>query len=163
MMDYWIADFNRLSEEQAFIFQPAAHVQHPTDFDRWGEEDENRVPSGPPSININEIRWKVEKELKEYRAVPRFYMRVIVEDGSNGDFIDPLKWWKTHTPSFPTLSVIARKYLCIPATSAPSERVFSVAGLTISKQRSKLSSENASCLIFLRDNWDIYEEIKANS
>ena len=103
------SDFNRLSEEQAFIFQPAAHVQHPTDFDPWGEEDENRVPSGPPSINMNEIRWKVEKELKEYRAVPRLDMRVIVEDGSKGDFIDPLKWWKTHTPSFPTLSVIARK------------------------------------------------------
>ena len=102
MTDYWIADFNRLSEEQAYIFQPAAHVQHPTDFDPWGEEDENRVPSGPPSINMNEIRWKVEKELKEYRAVPRLDMRVIVEDGSKGDFIDPLKWWKTHTPSFPT-------------------------------------------------------------
>ena len=90
-------------------------------------------------------------------------MRVIVEDGSKGDFIDPLKWWQTHTLSFPTLSVIARKYLCIPAISAPYERVFSVAGLTISKQRFKLSSEIASCLIFLRDSWDIYEEIKANS
>ena len=85
-----------------------------------------------------------------------------MEDGSKGDFIDPLKWWQTHTLSFPTLSVIARKYLCIPATSAPSERVFSVAGLAISKQRSKLNSENASCLIFLRGNWDIYEKVKGN-
>ena len=85
-----------------------------------------------------------------------------MEDGSKGDFIDPLKWWQTHTLYLPTLSVIARKYLCIPATSAPPERVFSVAGLTISKQRSKLNSENTFCLIFLRGNWDIYEKIKGN-
>ena len=163
MIDYWITDFTRLSQEQYFCVQPAAPIQPPSEFDPWGEADEDRVPSGPPSIDMDQIRWKVEKELKEYRGVPRLDMRVAVEDGSKGDFIDPLKWWKTHALTFPTLSVIARNYLCIPATAALSERVFSVAGLTISKQRSKLNSENASCLIFLRDNWDVYEEIKAST
>ena len=63
--------------------------------------------------------------------------------------------------SFLTLCQIARKVLCIPATSAPSERVFSVAGLTISKLRSRLDSENASCLVILRDNWDLSDQMNS--
>jgi hypothetical protein len=44
-----------------------------------------------------------------------------------------------------------KKILCIPATSAPSERVFSVAGLTIAKDRSNLAPHTAHELIFLQD------------
>lgn len=59
---------------------------------------------------------------------------------------------------FPLLGKLARRILCIPATSAPSERVFSQAGLTITKLRASLSADNASKLIFLHDTWNIAEE-----
>ena len=36
--------------------------------------------------------------------------------------VDPMKWWKTYCVQLPFLSLLARKYLCIPATSVPSER-----------------------------------------
>ncbi len=49
------------------------------------------------------------------------------------------------------ISKLAIRLLCIPATSAPSERVFSVAGLTIAKDRSKLAAHTAHELIFLQD------------
>ena len=39
----------------------------------------------------------------------------------------------------------------IPATSAPSEHVFSVAGLTISKDRARLASDVANEMVFLHD------------
>ena len=46
---------------------------------------------------------------------------------------------------------MALRVLCIPATSAPSERVFSVAGLTIAKDQARLAPHTANELIFLHD------------
>lgn len=44
----------------------------------------------------------------------------------------PLVWWRNNKKFFPGLAAVARDVLCIPATSAPVERFFSTAGLTIS-------------------------------
>ena len=35
---------------------------------------------------------------------------------------DPLDWWKSQHNSYPSLSKVAEKYLCICASSAASER-----------------------------------------
>ena len=49
---------------------------------------------------------------------------------------NPLDWWRLNATKYPRLSELAKIYLTIPATSIPSERTFSVAGLTVSKLRS---------------------------
>jgi hypothetical protein len=64
----------------------------------------------------------------------------------------PLEFWKSNSKSYPRLAVLSRKYLCIPATSTPSERIFSLAGNIITKKRSLLSAENVDRLIFLNKN-----------
>ena len=46
------------------------------------------------------------------------------------------------------VSYAARQLLCMPATTASSERVFSAAGLTVTKLQSALKSENVNALIF---------------
>ena len=47
---------------------------------------------------------------------------------------DVLKFWKDNQKKFPLLSEAARKWLCVPASFAPSER-FSVLEVTLSPTR----------------------------
>lgn len=65
---------------------------------------------------------------------------------------EPLHWWKKNDSRFPIVAKLARKYLAIPATSVPSERVFSPAGNIVNAKRSCLSSENVNMLVFLSKN-----------
>lgn len=84
---------------------------------------------------------KIETELKSYLLTPE------VDPDTN-----PLEWWKRHQPNFPRLSVLAKRYLSIPATSAPSERVFSVGGGIVTCHRACLKPEVVDRLVFLAKN-----------
>ena len=64
----------------------------------------------------------------------------------------PLLWWKEREALYKYLSVLAKKFLCITATSVPSERLFSAAGNLVAEKRSRLTSENIDKLIFLYEN-----------
>ncbi|XP_056132772.1 E3 SUMO-protein ligase ZBED1-like [Lampris incognitus] len=66
--------------------------------------------------------------------------------------VNPLAWWKAHEGEYPIMSNLARRFLCIPATSLLSERVFSAAGRLVTRLRSRLLPENVSMLIFLNQN-----------
>jgi len=65
---------------------------------------------------------------------------------------DPLAWWRAHKHKYPLLSKVARKYLSIPATSAPSERAFSVLGQVINDNRSQLSPRKVHKVFFVHQN-----------
>ena len=71
--------------------------------------------------------------------------------------VQPLKWWKENNACFPRLADVARVLLGIPATSAPAERIFSTAGLTVTKLRSCLKPESVEALIFLYDNLSFFD------
>ena len=66
--------------------------------------------------------------------------------------MDPLAWWKLHDSRFPRISKLARKYLAIPASSAPSERVFSRAKLIQQRQRWNLLPQRLEACIMLKHN-----------
>ena len=44
-------------------------------------------------------------------------------------------WWSNNCKSFPTLSILAHRIFCIPASSTSSERYFSAAGLIATRLR----------------------------
>ena len=92
-------------------------------------------------------RLKVKKEIEAYTATDSVQMH-----NEDGDETSPLQWWRDHERDFKTLSGLAKKYLCIQATSSPSERLFSKAGQVITPRRAQLKPEKANMLIFLADN-----------
>ena len=65
---------------------------------------------------------------------------------------DPLYWWRENCLILPKMSVMAKNILGTPATSVPSERIFSKAGELISSKRSSLKKETVDMVIFLNKN-----------
>ncbi|XP_063067164.1 zinc finger BED domain-containing protein 4-like [Engraulis encrasicolus] len=71
------------------------------------------------------IAEKVQEEIQRYRDLP-----------STLTSVNPVTWWWTERNTFPLLSDLAGRYLCVQASSTPAERTFSTAGDTISQERS---------------------------
>jgi len=109
-----------------------------------GKGDE--CQAGRESLEMPTDRLK--KELQMYKSM---------EETNATD--NPLSWWKRHESSLPILSTFAKYYLCIPASSSASERVFSTSGLICSPLRSRLSSDNIDTLVFLSKNLQLSKEL----
>ena len=114
-----------------------------TTSDVWPHVDEVPV--------IEEL---VEAELTLWDNEPTQKRTVQLANGDE-EIANPLQWWRLNQTRFPRLACLAERYLAIQATSAPSERLFSAAGLTIAKDRARLLPNNAAMLIFLHDNLPI--------
>ena len=84
---------------------------------------------------------RLSKEIQGYQTHP-----VIDADE------DPLKWWQRSEVEFPMLCQLARKYLSIQASSSPSERLFSKAGLISTPSRAQLKRQKVDMLTFLAEN-----------
>lgn len=79
---------------------------------------------------------------------------------------DPLGWWKENEFRFPLIAHVARCVLATPATSAPSQSLFSQAGVIVSARRTRLSADRLEQLMFLRGSWvaaEDHERGKADS
>ncbi len=63
---------------------------------------------------------------------------------------DPLQWWKGNEQSFPIVSKLAKRVLGVPASSAPSERVFSNLGNVANAKRSRMTPETSEKLVLLQ-------------
>ena len=102
------------------------------------DADVDEEPSDTESIDT------VEAELRQFMQEKRILRSSC-----------PLEWWKQNASRFKTLSSMAKLYLAVRAASAASERVFSVAGLTVNKLRSSLSGEHVDMLVTMHCNADL--------
>jgi hypothetical protein len=71
---------------------------------------------------------------------------------------DVLQFWKSND-TFPHLKRLARIVLAIPATSTPSEQVFSTTGLIINVKRTMLSPENVGKIQVIHDNYNLLKKV----
>ena len=116
--------------------------------------------TAPAAAVLPEARTaQIDLELKTFRELPPLVKTRAVVDGETVVEWDPLKWWSQHCRMLPLLSALARKVLCIPATSASSERVFSSAGLTVTSLRNRLTESQAGRLVFLAGSWETVSQL----
>ena len=116
---------------------------------------QRQQPLAEVVVNPTTPKQRCEEELERYLNA----VKLPLVD-SEGEENDPLLWWKKNQDVFPILAKLARIYLAIPATSAPTERIFSRASLVISKLRNRLTPANAGMVIFLKTNLKWYENLE---
>ncbi|XP_058874176.1 E3 SUMO-protein ligase ZBED1-like isoform X1 [Acipenser ruthenus] len=97
--------------------------------------------SGPRASKLVSEKDKIVLELNHYLLSP-------LADSES----DPLIWWKAQQTNFPRLCKLAQKYLCIPATSAACERVFSTCGNIVTCKQTRLKPDTVDKLVFLAKN-----------
>ena len=108
----------------------------------WGNFEANAAKFTKRSKNVDHRLDCIELEMKKYLSIPKIDRKSC-----------PIKWWNNiGRNQFPFLFAAAKKYLCMPATSVASERIFSRAGAILNKKRSALDKQHANMLITLNTN-----------
>ena len=69
--------------------------------------------------------------------------------------INPFKWWSIRKTQFSNIAKLAKKYLSIPASSVPSERLFSDAGNQITAKHTCLDPTLAGKIMFMKRNSNV--------
>lgn len=123
-------------EETPPLFKPKCALE-----ELFSEEDrELRVTTQKNTLSLT-LNERVDQEVELYKHLLPVPMAE-----------DPVMWWWEKRATLPLLTHLATKYLCVQASSTPSERVFTTAGNTISQESSRLLPEKANMLIFLQKN-----------
>ncbi|CAF3328276.1 unnamed protein product [Rotaria sp. Silwood2] len=71
---------------------------------------------------------------------------------------DVLQSWQSSGDAYPHLKNLAQIVLAIPATSTPSEQVFSTTGLILNAKRTMLLPENVGKIQMIHDNYNLLKK-----
>ena len=96
-------------------------------FKRLAQPKQNTTPT--PALS----------EVQKYRELS------IQDPDSN-----PLETWRQYEKDLPRIAKLARKYLCLAASSAPVERLFSVAGKVFRPDRCRMSDKVFESLMMIK-------------
>ena len=121
--------------------QGAAEAESPTGKGKWSLGSFFKSKAVPPPSSTTQLEDAIKAELDNYLMTP-------TTDWEE----DPLARWRVHNVDFPWLSKLARKFLCIPATSSPSEKLFNATANVVTCQCSCLKSSKFDMLVFLTRN-----------
>lgn len=161
LTDYWI-HLNKSSTISAIV-DPSHKLEtfDNDDIDEIKKDFENKyqnymiktIPS--TAIPIEEESCSSRKYFRKKLKLTRNDNTIDILNlylNSPEDDVDPLIWYKAREadPKYNTLTLMAKDYLSIQATSVPSEQAFSVAKNTINPVRNRLDPEKARELLCLK-------------
>lgn len=103
------------------------------------------LPSTEGGIFENFFSFDNSSDVVPVNEVEAYFKHPITQD------VDAISWWCDNATSYPNLFKLFKELSCVPATSASSERDFSVAGSILTDMRSVLLPENVNNLIIARN------------
>lgn len=113
-----------------------------------------------PSQNLKKIR---EDLIQKHTTVPDSSADPVTTETNkylnldvNCD--DVLEFWRSSNDAYPHLKRLAQVILAIPATSSPSEQVFSITGLILNAKRTMLSPNNVGKIQMIHDNYNLLKK-----
>ena len=95
------------------------------------------------------MEWEDTPDLIEPDELERYMKTHFSAEQCRDDGKALLKFWRNQSSTFPLLSMLARAVLCIPASSASSERAFSTAGRVLEARRNRLNPGTVDSILFL--------------
>jgi hypothetical protein len=107
-----------------------------------------------PSFDMEDMNRETFKRMCEAELAGYQAEEVILSRS-----MDPLQWWKIKHMKYPTLWGLCELYHAILATSASSERAFSVSGNIFTQKRCQLATGTVQDMHFLHENgWAVHHE-----
>ncbi len=103
--------------------------------------------------NPGSSKSKIQLELLDYTTMD-LEVHVLWVEGIRQK-IDSLTFWKNQRHRFPYLSKLAFTLLALQASSAPSEREFSIAGWHCAGRKNRTDKDNLAAKVFISCNKDI--------
>jgi hypothetical protein len=91
-----------------------------------------------------------ENELYQLLLGNDFKMKM--QENNSKIYNCPLSWWKSSGHRYINLGKLAVKYLGVPATSAPSERIWSRAARVLTIKRNRMNQAVTSAMMYCREN-----------
>ena len=108
------------------------------DFDK---HDAERLTADPAAMLITS-KEMVDDEFRRYLAA----------ESTNWRVNNVMEWWSTNEGHFPNIAKMALKYLGIPASSTPSERVFLQLKIILDRKRWRMDADRLERILLLRCN-----------
>lgn len=139
---YWQDCFHRYSSRESDI-KATAILKSIEDADTDEDVAQIEATDSEDELYVSRTNIDIEPEWKQWMKEPP------MKRGT-----DILKYWQSKQYQYPIIARIAKDHLAIPATSAESERLFSVGGDIVTKKRNRLSPSTLRYLLCLR-SWGI--------
>ena len=113
------------------------------------DSPEKKMSSSATTADNTEAEKKLLRQKSANQEVENYLDLGAIKVPSD---VIPMDWWKVHKHQFPRIAKLARKWLCVTATSTPSERVFSDCGLALTAKRSRLKGNVLRDQVMIRRN-----------
>ena len=96
-----------------------------------------RISSSPTRVPSGSVKQKVQRELLQY----------FTPVASAPEGVTCLEWWHENAMHYPIISEFAASVLCVPASQAITERLFSIGNRLVSNERTGLHPQLVCTLL----------------